>query len=39
MELERAAVSDPWFKAHQLYPNVEFYSGIVLRALGIPTSM
>ncbi|GBF88983.1 citrate (Si)-synthase [Raphidocelis subcapitata] len=37
--LERAALADPYFASHRLYPNVEFYSGIVLRALGIPISM
>ena len=39
MELERVALSDPYFIEHKLYPNVDFYSGIVLRALGIPTNM
>jgi citrate synthase len=39
MELERVALSDPYFIDHKLYPNVDFYSGIVLRALGIPTNM
>jgi len=32
-------LSDPYFIDKKLYPNVDFYSGIVLRALGIPTSM
>jgi len=39
MELERVALSDPYFIERKLYPNVDFYSGIVLRALGIPTNM
>ncbi len=39
MELEEAALSDDYFKEKNLYPNVDFYSGIVLRAIGIPTNM
>jgi citrate synthase len=39
MELERTALSDPYFIERKLYPNVDFYSGIVLRAVGIPTNM
>lgn len=39
MELERVAMSDEYFIKRGLYPNVDFYSGIVLRALGIPISM
>ncbi|MCK9607691.1 MAG: citrate synthase [Methylomonas sp.] len=39
MELERIALEDPYFVERKLYPNVDFYSGIVLRALGIPTEM
>lgn len=39
MELERIALSDPYFIEKKLYPNVDFYSGIVLRAIGIPRSM
>merc|ERR1711957_899760 len=39
MELERLALSDDYFTRRKLYPNVDFYSGIVLRAIGIPTSM
>lgn len=39
MELERIALSDPYFVERKLYPNVDFYSGIVLKAVGIPTSM
>src|ERR1039457_506396 len=39
MEVERVALSDPYFIERKLYPNVDFYSGIVLRALGIPSNM
>ncbi|AGH80945.1 citrate synthase I [Psychromonas sp. CNPT3] len=39
MELERIALEDPYFIEKKLYPNVDFYSGIVLRAIGIPSSM
>jgi len=39
MELERIALEDEYFVQKKLYPNVDFYSGIVQRALGIPTSM
>lgn len=39
MELERIALEDEYFISKKLYPNVDFYSGIVLRALGIPTNM
>jgi citrate synthase len=38
-ELEHIALSDPYFIDRKLYPNVDFYSGIILRALGFPTSM
>ena len=38
-ELEEVAVKDPYFIDHNLYPNVDFYSGIMLRAIGIPTNM
>jgi citrate synthase len=38
-ELEAAALKDNYFVDHNLYPNVDFYSGIVLRAIGIPTNM
>ena len=38
-ELEELALKDPYFIERKLYPNVDFYSGIVLRALGIPTNM
>jgi citrate synthase len=39
LELEKIALQDEYFIAKKLYPNVDFYSGIVFRALGIPTSM
>ncbi|WP_321504345.1 citrate synthase [Breoghania sp.] len=39
MELERIALSDEYFVSKKLYPNIDFYSGITLRALGFPTSM
>lgn len=39
LELERIALQDEYFIEKQLYPNVDFYSGIVLHALGIPTNM
>ncbi len=39
MELERIALSDPYFIERKLYPNVDFYSGIILKAIGIPTEM
>jgi citrate synthase len=39
LELERIALSDEYFVEKKLYPNVDFYSGIVLRALGIPVNM
>jgi citrate synthase len=38
-ELEETARTDAYFVDHHLYPNVDFYSGIVLRAIGIPTKM
>jgi len=38
-ELEVAALKDDYFTEHNLYPNIDFYSGIVLRAMGIPTKM
>jgi len=37
--LEEIALEDPYFIDHRLYPNIDFYSGIVLRALGIPLNM
>jgi len=39
MELERIALEDDYFISKKLYPNVDFYSGIIYKALGIPTSM
>jgi citrate synthase len=39
MELERIALEDPNFVDKKLYPNVDFYSGIIFKAMGIPTSM
>ena len=39
MELERIALTDPYFVEKKLYPNVDFYSGITLKALGFPTTM
>jgi citrate synthase len=39
MELERIALTDDYFIQKKLYPNIDFYSGITLRALGFPTSM
>ncbi len=37
--LEQIALEDPYFVERKLYPNVDFYSGIILKAIGIPTSM
>ena len=39
MELEKAALADPYFAERKLFPNVDFYSGIILKAMGFPTSM
>ena len=39
MRLEEIALTDPYFIERSLYPNVDFYSGIILKAIGIPTSM
>ena len=39
MELERIALQDDYFIEKKLYPNVDFYSGIILKAMGFPTSM
>jgi citrate synthase len=39
MELERIALSDPYFIERKLYPNIDFYSGITLRAMGFPSTM
>jgi citrate synthase len=38
-KLEEVAVEDPYFVDHNLYPNIDFYSGILLRAVGIPVNM
>jgi len=38
-KLETVAVEDPYFVDHNLYPNIDFYSGILLRAIGIPVNM
>ena len=39
MELERIALTDSYFIEKKLYPNIDFYSGITLKALGFPTTM
>ena len=39
MELEKIALEDEYFVQRKLFPNVDFYSGIILKALGFPTSM
>jgi citrate synthase len=39
MELERIALEDDYFVERKLYPNVDFYSGIILRAMGFPTAL
>ena len=39
MELEKIALNDEYFVERKLYPNVDFYSGITLRAMGFPTEM
>ena len=39
IELEQIALTDPYFIERKLYPNVDFYSGILYRAMGIPTNM
>ena len=39
MKLEEIALNDEYFKARKLYPNVDFYSGIIYKALGIPVNM
>ncbi|WP_150304281.1 citrate synthase [Pseudomonas saliphila] len=39
MKLEEIALTDPYFVERNLYPNVDFYSGIILKAIGIPTEM
>jgi citrate synthase len=38
-ELEEVALNDPYFVEKKLYPNVDFYSGVIYRALGIPQQM
>ena len=37
--MERIALQDPYFQEKKLFPNVDFYSGIILQAMGIPVSM
>ncbi|MFI4976695.1 MAG: citrate synthase [Caulobacterales bacterium] len=39
MELEKVALNDPYFVDRKLYPNIDFYSGITLKAMGFPTTM
>ena len=39
LELEKIALKDEYFIEKKLYPNVDFYSGIILKAIGFPTSM
>ena len=39
LELENAALNDPYFKERNLYPNVDFYSGLALKAIGIPAEL
>jgi citrate synthase len=39
MQLEEIALKDDYFISHKLYPNVDFYSGIIYKALGIPVNM
>jgi citrate synthase len=39
MEMEQIALKDEYFVSKKLYPNVDFYSGIIFRAIGIPVSM
>src|SRR5690606_8934317 len=39
MKLEEVALSDDYFVSRKLYPNVDFYSGLIMRALGIPVNM
>ena len=38
-KLEELALNDPYFVDRKLYPNVDFYSGMILRAMGLPTNM
>src|SRR5690606_28329482 len=39
LKLEEVALHDPYFIERKLYPNVDYYSGIIMRAIGIPTNM
>ena len=39
MELEKIALNDEYFITRKLYPNVDFYSGIIYKAMGFPTAM
>ena len=39
LQLQEAALNDPYFIERKLYPNVDFYSGVIYRALGIPVQM
>jgi citrate synthase len=39
LELERIALGDEYFVSHKLYPNVDFYSGIIYQAMGFPVAM
>ena len=39
LELERIALQDEYFVSRKLYPNVDFYSGLIYEALGLPSSM
>ena len=39
IELEKQALADPYFKERSLYPNVDFYTGVIYRAMGFPTDM
>jgi citrate synthase len=39
MKLEEIALKDEYFISHKLYPNVDFYSGLIYKALGIPVNM
>ena len=39
LELERIALADEYFISHRLYPNVDFYSGIIYQAMGFPAAM
>ncbi len=38
-ELEDIALNDPYFVERKLYPNIDFYSGVIFRAIGVPTNM